>query len=148
MTQRTVNVSMVIATDLTPEDVQLRVLAAISDRFEIRHTSVIDIVVLAQLNREVEKRGGDRRPALSDLKDSGAIEADADAVILLHREDAYDPESPRAGEIDLILAKSRHGPQTTVTCAYQGHYCRIADMARHIPPEYRPPIERGHLVAL
>lgn len=102
----------------------------------------IPIILLAQLNRQVEGRG-DRRPVPSDLKDSGAIEADADAVILLHREDAYDRESSRAGEIDLHVDKSRHGPQFTATAAFQGHYCRIVDMAA---PEADPsPAARGHL---
>lgn len=102
----------------------------------------IPIIVLAQLNRQVEGRG-DRRPVPSDLKDSGAIEADADVVILLHREDAYDKESPRAGEIDLLVDKSRHGPQFITTAAFQGHYCRIVDMAA--PEADSSPAARGHL---
>lgn len=101
----------------------------------------IPIVLLAQLNRQVEGRG-DRRPVPSDLKDSGAIEADADVVILLHREDMYDRESPRAGEIDLIVDKSRHGPQFVATAAFQGHYCRIVDMAADPSPT---PAAKGHL---
>jgi replicative DNA helicase len=59
---------------------------------------------------------------------SGAIEQDADVVILLHREDAYERESPRAGEADLIVAKHRNGPTSTVTVAFQGHYSRFVDM--------------------
>jgi replicative DNA helicase len=58
-----------------------------------------------------------------------SIEQDADVVILLHREDAYERESPRAGEADLIVAKHRNGPTTTVTVAFQGHYSRFVDMA-------------------
>ena len=57
------------------------------------------------------------------------IEQDADVVILLHREDAYERESPRAGEADLIIAKHRNGPTATVTVAFQGHYSRFVDMA-------------------
>ncbi len=60
---------------------------------------------------------------------SGAIEQDSDLVILLHREDIYERESPRAGEADLILAKHRNGPTGTVTVAFQGHYSRFVDMA-------------------
>ncbi|TYB56441.1 replicative DNA helicase [Nonomuraea sp. PA05] len=60
-----------------------------------------------------------------------SIEQDADMVILLHREDAYEPESPRAGEADLIVAKHRNGPTATVTVAFQGHYSRFVDMAQH-----------------
>jgi replicative DNA helicase len=58
-----------------------------------------------------------------------SIEQDADMVILLHREDAYERESPRAGEADLIVAKHRNGPTATVTVAFQGHYSRFVDMA-------------------
>jgi replicative DNA helicase len=59
-----------------------------------------------------------------------SIEQDSDVVILLHREDAYEPESPRAGEADFIVAKHRNGPTATVTVAFQGHYSRFCDMAR------------------
>jgi replicative DNA helicase len=59
-----------------------------------------------------------------------SIEQDSDVVILLHREDAYEPESPRAGEADFIVAKHRNGPTATVTVAFQGHYSRFMDMAR------------------
>jgi replicative DNA helicase len=59
-----------------------------------------------------------------------SIEQDSDVVILLHREDAYEKESPRAGEADFIVAKHRNGPTATVTVAFQGHYSRFTDMAR------------------
>jgi replicative DNA helicase len=58
-----------------------------------------------------------------------SLEQDADMVILLHREDAYERESPRAGEADLVLAKHRNGPTGLVTVAFQGHYSRFVDMA-------------------
>ena len=67
------------------------------------------VVALSQLNRGPEQRT-DKKPQLSDLRESGAIEQDADVVILLHREDMYEPESPRAGEADFIVAKHRNGP--------------------------------------
>jgi replicative DNA helicase len=60
-----------------------------------------------------------------------SLEQDADMVILLHREDAYEKESPRAGEADLIVAKHRNGPTATVTVAFQGHYSRFVDMANN-----------------
>lgn len=88
----------------------------------------VPIVVGSQLNRDCEKRS-DKRPLKSDLRESGSLEQDADLVILLHREDAYDRESPRAGEIDLIVDKHRQGATATITAAFQGHYSRIADMA-------------------
>ena len=59
-----------------------------------------------------------------------SLEQDADMVILIHREDAYDKESPRIGEADLIVAKHRNGPTDTITVAFQGHYSRFVDMAR------------------
>jgi replicative DNA helicase len=85
------------------------------------------IIALAQLNRGPEQRA-DKRPAVSDLRDSGALEQDADAIILLHREDYYEPDSGRAGETDLIVAKHRNGPTATVTVAHQFHYSRLRDM--------------------
>jgi replicative DNA helicase len=88
----------------------------------------VPVVALSQLNRGPEQRS-DKRPMLSDLRESGSIEQDSDMVILLHREDAYEPESPRAGEADFIVAKHRNGPTTTVTVAFQGHYSRFVDMA-------------------
>jgi replicative DNA helicase len=88
----------------------------------------VPVVALSQLNRGPEQRQ-DKKPMLSDLRESGSIEQDADVVILLHREDAYERESPRAGEADLIVAKHRNGPTATVTVAFQGHYSRFVDMA-------------------
>ncbi|WP_078510684.1 replicative DNA helicase [Streptomyces himastatinicus] len=89
----------------------------------------IPIIALSQLNRGPEGRT-DKKPMVSDLRESGSIEQDADLVILLHREDAYEKESPRAGEADLIVAKHRNGPTATVTVAFQGHYSRFVDMAQ------------------
>jgi replicative DNA helicase len=88
----------------------------------------VPVIALSQLNRGPEQRT-DKRPLLSDLRESGSIEQDSDVVILLHREDAYEKESPRAGEADLIVAKHRNGPTATVTVAFQGHYSRFVDMA-------------------
>lgn len=87
----------------------------------------IPVVALCQLNRGPEQRN-DKKPMLSDLRESGSLEQDADVVILLHREDAYDRDSPRAGEADFIVAKHRNGPTATVTTAFQGHYSRFVDM--------------------
>ncbi|MEV5337311.1 replicative DNA helicase [Streptomyces sp. NPDC052773] len=89
----------------------------------------IPVIALSQLNRGPEQRT-DKKPMVSDLRESGSIEQDADMVILLHREDAYEKESPRAGEADLIVAKHRNGPTATITVAFQGHYSRFVDMAQ------------------
>jgi replicative DNA helicase len=89
----------------------------------------LPVIAIAQLNRGPEQRT-DKRPMMSDLRESGSLEQDADVVILLHREDAYERESPRAGEADLIVAKHRNGPTATITVAFQGHYSRFVDMAQ------------------
>lgn len=88
----------------------------------------VPVIALSQLNRGPEQRA-DKKPALSDLRESGSIEQDADMVVLLHRESAYEKDSPRAGEADLIIAKHRNGPTDTITVAFQGHFSRFTDMA-------------------
>jgi replicative DNA helicase len=89
----------------------------------------VPVIALSQLNRGPEQRT-DKKPQVSDLRESGSIEQDADMVILLHREDAYEKESPRAGEADIIVGKHRNGPTATITVAFQGHYSRFVDMAQ------------------
>ncbi|MEN9620915.1 MAG: replicative helicase [Actinomycetota bacterium] len=89
----------------------------------------VPVVALSQLNRGPEQRA-DKMPALSDLRESGSLEQDADMVILLHRDSAYEKESARPGEADLIVAKHRNGPTKTITVAFQGHLSRFADMPR------------------
>ena len=89
----------------------------------------VPVVILAQLNRGPEQRT-DKKPQIADLRESGSLEQDADVVILVHREDAYDKESVRAGEADLIVAKHRAGPTSTITVAAQLHYSRFVDMAQ------------------
>jgi replicative DNA helicase len=89
----------------------------------------VPVVAIAQLNRGPEQRT-DKKPMLSDLRESGSLEQDSDMVILLHREDFYEKESPRAGEADFIVAKHRNGPTQTITVAFQGHYSRFVDMAQ------------------
>jgi replicative DNA helicase len=87
----------------------------------------VPVVAISQLNRGPEART-DKKPQLSDLRESGSLEQDADMVILLYREDAFEKESPRAGEADFIVAKHRNGPTGTITVAFQGHYSRFMDM--------------------
>jgi replicative DNA helicase len=89
----------------------------------------VPVVALSQLNRGPEQRS-DRKPQLSDLRESGSLEQDADMVILLHRESAYEKDNPRAGEADLIVAKHRNGPTDTIVVGFQGHYSRFADLPR------------------
>jgi replicative DNA helicase len=89
----------------------------------------IPVIAISQLNRGSEQRT-DKKPQMSDLRESGSIEQDADMVVLLHREELYERESPRAGEADFIVAKHRNGPTATITVAFQGHYSRFVDMAQ------------------
>lgn len=89
----------------------------------------VPVVAMSQLNRGPEQRT-DKKPMLSDLRESGAIEQDADMVILLHRPDAFERDDPRGGEADLIVAKHRNGPTKTVTVAHQLHLSRFTNMAR------------------
>ena len=89
----------------------------------------VPVIAISQLNRGPEQRT-DKRPQMSDLRESGSIEQDADMVILLHREDSFNKESERAGEADLIVAKHRNGPTDTIVVAFQGHYSRFTNMAQ------------------
>ncbi|WP_111510553.1 replicative DNA helicase [Mycobacterium kyogaense] len=89
----------------------------------------VPVVAMSQLNRGPEQRT-DKKPQLSDLRESGSIEQDADMVVLLHRPDAFDNDDPRGGEADLIVAKHRAGPTRTVTVAHQLHLSRFANMAK------------------
>ena len=91
----------------------------------------VPVVAVSQLNRGPEQRS-DKRPTLADLRESGAIEHDSDLVILLHRPDAYEPDSDRAGEADLIVAKQRNGPAPrVVTVASRLAWASFAPLARH-----------------
>ncbi len=87
----------------------------------------VPVIAISQLNRGPEQRT-DKKPQMSDLRESGAIEQDADMIMLLHREDVYDKDN-RPGEADFIVAKHRNGPTDTITVVFQGHYSRFGDMA-------------------
>lgn len=90
----------------------------------------VPVIAMSQLNRGLENRA-DRRPQLSDLRESGSIEQDSDIVIFLHREE-HGPDgepSERAGEVDLIVAKHRNGATGTITAAWQGEFSRVTNLA-------------------
>ena len=94
----------------------------------------VPVIVLAQLNRGPESRTGASLgvPRISDLRESGSIEQDADVVFLVHRPDAYDKED-RPGEADIIMAKHRNGPTDTFNLAFLGAYSKFKDM----PQDYQ-----------
>ncbi len=87
----------------------------------------VPVIAISQLNRNSEQTK-DKKPEISQLRESGSLEQDADVVILLHREAQYEKDHPRAGEADLILAKQRNGPTGTVVVAFQGQYSRFMNM--------------------
>lgn len=100
----------------------------------------IPVVLLSQLSRDTEKRGN-HRPILADLRDSGAIEQDADVVIFIHREEKYAPTAENRGTAEAILAKQRNGPTGTVGLVFHDHLVRFDNRTRDT--ERRPYAEAG-----
>ena len=87
------------------------------------------VIALSQLSRKPEDRT-DKRPQLSDLRESGSIEQDADIVAFIYRDEAYDRESASKGEAELIVSKHRNGPLSTISLSFIGHQSRFANLAR------------------
>ena len=90
----------------------------------------VPVIALSQLSRSSEQRGGDKKPMLSDLRESGSIEQDADVVCFIHREEYYDRENEDLkGKAEIIVAKQRNGPTGSVMLAYLADYTRFENLA-------------------
>ena len=89
----------------------------------------IPVLALSQLSRSAEKRQDDKRPMLSDLRESGALEQDADIVMFIYREDYYNPDTPEKNIAEIIFAKHRGGSTGTVKLSWLGNYTKFLDIA-------------------
>ena len=96
----------------------------------------IPVVALSQLNRGVEQRQ-DKRPMLSDLRESGDVEQDADVVLMLYRDEVYEENTDRKGVCEILIRKFRNGQTGTVSVAFLGQYADLGDLANQPPPPIR-----------
>jgi replicative DNA helicase len=115
----------------SPENRQLEV-SEISRNLKILARELeVPIVALSQLSRNLESRG-EKRPMLSDLRESGSLEQDADVVMFLYRDEVYNADSADKGSAEVIVAKHRSGPIGTVRLVWRGQYTRFDNAARGV----------------
>ena len=95
----------------------------------------VPVLALSQLSRAVEQRGGDRRPILSDLRESGSLEQDSDVVMFIYRDEYYDKESEDKGIAEINISKQRNGPTGSIQLAFLSEYTKFVTLEKREPPE-------------